>query len=55
MDMTRKPEEIDHHRRHFMGTAAMGIAAAGAFSLLPSHAVAATEDNAIRPFRVNVP
>jgi pimeloyl-ACP methyl ester carboxylesterase len=55
MDMTRKPEEIDHHRRHFIGTAAMGIAAAGAFSLLPSHAVAATEDNAIRPFRVNVP
>jgi len=55
MDMTRKPEEIDHHRRHFIGAAAMGIAAAGAFSLLPSNAVAATEGSSIRPFRVNVP
>ena len=31
-------EDIDHHRRRFFCTAAMGIAAtAGAFSLLPEH------------------
>ena len=33
-------EDIDHHRRRFFCTAAMGIAAtAGAFSLLPENAL----------------
>ena len=64
-------EDIDHRRRRFFCTAAMGIAAtAGAFSLLPEHSAAAgisqpsnqgntamatTESDAIRPFRVNIP
>ena len=64
-------EDIDHHRRRFFCTAAMGIAAtAGAFGLLPEHSAAAgisqatnqgntamatTESDAIRPFRVDVP
>jgi pimeloyl-ACP methyl ester carboxylesterase len=55
VDATKKSEEIDQHRRRFFATAAMGIAAAGAFSLLPARLRAAAEDNAIRPFRVNVP
>ena len=38
-------------RRHVLATAA----AAGATSLLPAALRAATEGNAIRPFRVNVP
>jgi hypothetical protein len=31
------------------------LAAAGAASLLPEHAVAAADDNTIRPFRISVP
>ena len=38
-------------RRGFL----MRAAAAGASSLLPAHLAAAAEDDAIRPFRVNVP
>ena len=35
-------EDIDHHRRRFFCTAAMGFAAtAGAFSLLPEHSAVA--------------
>jgi len=48
-------EEIDRDRRHFLGTAAMGIAAGSAYSLFPAHAVAATEAGAIRPFHVSFP
>jgi pimeloyl-ACP methyl ester carboxylesterase len=48
-------EEIDRDRRQFLGTAAMGIAAGGAYSLFPAHAVAATEGGAIRPFHVSFP
>ncbi len=47
-------EVINHDRRQFMATAAMGIAAAGTLSLFPYPALAATSD-AIRPFRINVP
>jgi hypothetical protein len=36
-----------------IGTAGMGIAAAGTAGLLPEHVAAAMQDNAIRPFRVN--
>jgi pimeloyl-ACP methyl ester carboxylesterase len=48
-------EAISQDRRQFLGTAAMGIALAGAASLLPDQAAAAVEDNAIRPFRINIP
>ncbi len=55
MSTTATTEAINHDRRQFLSTAALGIAVAGAASLLPEQLVAATEDNAIRPFRVNVP
>ena len=38
---TKTTETIDQDRRRLLGTAAMGIAAAGAASLLPSHLAAA--------------
>jgi pimeloyl-ACP methyl ester carboxylesterase len=55
METINISEEIDRDRRHFLDSAAMGIAAAGVYSLLPAQAVAATEANAIRPFRVSFP
>jgi pimeloyl-ACP methyl ester carboxylesterase len=48
-------EQINEDRRRLLRTTAMGIAAAAAFGLLPPKLHAATEDNAIRPFRFNVP
>ena len=42
-------------RRQFLGAAAMGIALAGAGSLLPEQASAALEDNPVRPFRISFP
>jgi len=53
MDAIRT-EDIDHQRRQLLGTATVGIVAAGAISLLPSQ-LAAAPDDAIRPFRINVP
>jgi pimeloyl-ACP methyl ester carboxylesterase len=58
--MTRKDssstnQSIDQDRRWLLATAAMGMAAAGAASLLPSQLAAATADDAIRPFHVNIP
>jgi pimeloyl-ACP methyl ester carboxylesterase len=56
MDTVKTSEEINHDRRRFVeAVAAMGIAAAGTLSLLPEHTAAATDDNAIRSFRINVP
>ena len=55
MDTIKTSEEINHDRRRFVETAAAGIAAAGALSLLPEHTAAATNDNAIRPFNIQVP
>jgi len=46
-----KIEMSKETRRHFLAASA----AAGAASLLPARAAAASEPNAIRPFRVNVP
>jgi pimeloyl-ACP methyl ester carboxylesterase len=46
--------EVDDDRRRLLGVAAVGIAAAGSTTLFPACPVAAAED-AIRPFRVNVP
>ena len=55
MDTIKTSEEINHDRRRFVETAAAGIAAAGALSLLPEHTAAATDDDAIRPFHIDVP
>jgi pimeloyl-ACP methyl ester carboxylesterase len=55
MDTIRMLEEINGDRRHFLGNAAMAVAAAGALSLLPGQLHAAADDGAIRPFRINVP
>ena len=46
---------IDHGRRRFVEVAAVSVAAAATLSVLPGHAAAATENSAIRPFRINVP
>ena len=55
MGTIKTSEEINHDRRRFVETAAAGIAAAGVLSLLPEHTAAATNDNAIRPFNIQVP
>jgi pimeloyl-ACP methyl ester carboxylesterase len=55
MHMIARSEIIDDDRRRFVGTAATGLAIAGAYSLLPQPLRAATESDAIRPFRVNFP
>ena len=46
---------VDHGRRRFLGIAGMGIAVAGAASLLPRQLAAASPGEAIRPFRISVP
>jgi len=46
---------IDQSRRALLSTAAIGIAAAVAASVFPVHRALAATDNAIRPFRVDVP
>jgi pimeloyl-ACP methyl ester carboxylesterase len=55
MDTSRTTEAIDQDRRRLLGTATMGIATAGAASLLPSQLTAAPTGDAIRPFRIDVP
>jgi pimeloyl-ACP methyl ester carboxylesterase len=55
MDTIKRSEDINGDRRQFLGTAAMAVAAAGTFSLLPEPLAAATDGNAIRPFHVNFP
>jgi pimeloyl-ACP methyl ester carboxylesterase len=55
MDTSRTAEIIDQDRRRILGTATMGIAAAGAASLLPSQLAAAPAGEDIRPFRIDVP
>ena len=47
-------EGIDLDRRRLLGVATLGIAVAGAASLLPSQSIAAPSD-AVRPFRVEFP
>jgi pimeloyl-ACP methyl ester carboxylesterase len=55
MRTTATTEAINHDRRRLLETAAMGIAAAGAASMLAVHPAAAVESSAVRPFRINVP
>jgi pimeloyl-ACP methyl ester carboxylesterase len=55
MGTTVTTEAIDQDRRRLLGTAAMGIAVAGAASLLPAHPAAAAEGDAIRPFHISFP
>ncbi|MGH6754982.1 MAG: epoxide hydrolase family protein, partial [Bradyrhizobium sp.] len=55
MDTTKISEAIDQDRRRLLGTVAVGIAAAGAASLLPSQLAAAAAGDAIRPFTVKIP
>ena len=52
---TPKPEAIDRGRRTFLGAAAIGIAAAGAGSLLSADRGIASTSDEVRPFRVDVP
>ena len=55
MSAIRETEDIDHDRRRLLAAASMGIAAAGAASVLSSPLAAAPTGDAIRPFSVNVP
>src|SRR6478672_5938800 len=55
MNTNKTSEEINRDRRYFVETAAVGIAAAGSFGLLPKGTAVAAEGDAIRPFRVNMP
>jgi pimeloyl-ACP methyl ester carboxylesterase len=55
MDKAKQSKEINNDRRQFLGAAAMSIAAAGSFSVLPAQLAFAAEGDAIRPFRINVP
>src|SRR3984957_16379037 len=55
-DQTTAVFECRQDRREFISAAAMGIASAGAASLLPLRPVSAAKKNdEIRPFRVNIP
>jgi pimeloyl-ACP methyl ester carboxylesterase len=55
MNTNRTNEAINQDRRRLLGTAAMGLAVAGAATLLPSKLTAAPAADSIRPFRVNIP
>ncbi len=55
MNTKNTSQAINDDRRRFIRTAAVGMAAAGTLDLLPGFAAAATDDNAIRPFRISVP
>jgi len=48
-------EAINQDRRKLLVSAAMGLAAAGAASLLPIRAAPGATNDAIRPFHINVP
>lgn len=50
MRTTTTAEAIGHDRRQLLSAVAMGVAVAGAARLLPTDAMAAAQDDAIRPF-----
>ena len=54
MEATSTTEAVDQGRRLILTTAALGVAAAGAASLLPLPAIAAAPSDALRPFTVDV-
>jgi pimeloyl-ACP methyl ester carboxylesterase len=47
--------EINYDRRRILSSAAMGIVVAGATNLLATRLAAASEADAIRPFKINIP
>ena len=55
MRTTAITEAINHDRRRLLSTAAMGIAVAGAASLLPAYPASAADGDAIRPFHISFP
>jgi hypothetical protein len=55
LDTIKSSKDTDGDRRRFVGATAVSIAAAGAFRMPSEHMAAATNDDAIRPFRINVP
>ena len=55
MHRSQVSDVIDQDRRALLGSAAMGIAIAAAASLFPLHRALGEQDEATRPFRVNVP
>src|SRR4051795_8235208 len=55
MNTSEAIKEIDQDRRRVLGTAAMGIAVAGAASVFPAHPTTAAGGDAIRPFSINFP
>src|SRR5262249_20812015 len=55
MNTRKETEDIDHDRRRLLANGSIGVAVAGAASLLPSTAAAAPAGDSIRPFRVDVP
>ena len=55
MHTSRNFDVVDQDRRRLLSTAAMGIAVTAAAGLLPAGLASASDNAAIRPFRVNVP
>jgi hypothetical protein len=55
MHTGRTNQAIDQDRRRLLGAATMGMAVAGAASLLPSQLAAAPLGDGIRLFHVNFP
>lgn len=49
------PEAVNHDRRKFLASAAIGVAAASAVSLFGVHPAPAATQDAIRPFHIDVP
>jgi len=52
---TTRTEVIDVNRRRLLGAAATGAVALGIANLFPDRSIAASDPEAIRPFRINVP
>ncbi len=55
MRTTESSKDINLDRRRLLGTAAMSIAVTGVASLLPVRLATATQGDAIRRFRINIP
>src|SRR5262245_55442485 len=55
MASVRAADDIDQIRRQLLGMATVGVAAAGATTLVPAQFAAALEGEAIRPFRISIP